>query len=179
MADDRRIITGTYIVPKEGNDREESVGTKWIVDTAVNKTFGGKSQVTDINATQWHNDWTSMDHPSQTPTTTITITPTVQSVYQLNDDTSTVKFFYIKNLGNVDNDDVSITISLDSPGDWDSYSSTDSSDEEWQLTTAEWQAASSNWETYSDDTTTDFDGTTRVGSYLNSDITAVEDIVLV
>jgi len=152
MTDDRRIITGTHIIPKEGNDREESVGTKWVLDTSVNKALGGKSKVTDINATQWHNDWTSMDHPNKTPTATITLSPGSQSVYQLDDDTSTVKFFYMKNLGN----DASITISLDSGGDWDSYSATDASDEEWQLITAEWQDASSNWQTYSDDTSTDF-----------------------
>ena len=53
-ADNRRIITGTHIIPQEGHDREESVGTKWILDTTVDKTLGGKSTVTDINATQWH-----------------------------------------------------------------------------------------------------------------------------
>jgi len=159
MADNRRIITGTHIVPKEGNTMEEAVGTKWILDTHVGKTLGGKSTVTDVNKDQWHDDWTSMDHPSLTPTTTITLSPTVQSVYQLDDDTSTVKFFYMKNKGV----SASITISLDSGGDWDSYSTTDASDEEWQLTTAEWQAASSNWQTYSDDTTTDFwENTTRL-----------------
>jgi hypothetical protein len=172
MADNRRIITGTHIVPKEGNTMEEAVGTKWILDTSVGKTLGGKSIVTDINANQWHDDWTSMDHPSLTPATTITLSPSSQSVYQLDDDTSTVKFFYMKNLGVSD----SITISLDSGGDWvdfdttagsdeewqlitgnwESYGATDASDEEWQLIDVNWQSASSNWQTYSDDTSTDF-----------------------
>jgi len=139
MADDRRIITGTYIIPKEGNDREESVGTKWIIDTDVDKTLGGKSIVTDINRNQWHNDWTSMDHPSKTSTATITLSPTNQSVYQINDDTNTVKFFYIKNLGTVD-DDTHLTISFDSGGDWQTYDATEETDEEWDLITVNWDA---------------------------------------
>ena len=153
MADERRIITGTHIIPKEGNTMEEAIGAKWILDTSVGKTLGGKSTVTDINVNQWHDDWTSMDHPSLTPASTITLSPTLQSVYQLDDDTSAVKFFYMKNKGVSD----SITISLDSGGDWDSYNTTDASDEQWEQIDLNWlTGATSNWPTYSDDTTTDF-----------------------
>ena len=161
MADGRRIITGTYIVPKEGNTMEEAVGTKWILDTHVGKTLGGKSTVTDVNKDQWHDDWTSMDHPSLTPTATITLSPTFESVYQLDDDTSTVKFFYMKNKGS----DASITISFDSGGgDWESYNTTAGTDEQWEQTDLNWlTGATSAWETYSDDTTTDFwENTTRL-----------------
>ena len=68
MADDRRIIFSSYIVPKEAADAEEAIPQKWSIlrqdssTTAVAKTLGGKGIVTDINATQWGDGWTSMFH---------------------------------------------------------------------------------------------------------------------
>ena len=70
MADARRIIFGTYVVPQEGHALEESIGTKYALlqeDTggdAVAKTLGGKGEVTtsQIQASQWGDGWTSMFH---------------------------------------------------------------------------------------------------------------------
>ena len=68
MADDRRIIFGTHIVPKEFEDSEESISQKSILmqqdsnGNAMAKNFGSKSICTDINATQWGDSWTSMAH---------------------------------------------------------------------------------------------------------------------
>jgi hypothetical protein len=67
-ADDRRIIFGTHIVPKESADSEESIPQKSILmqqdsnGNTMAKTFGGKSICTDINSTQWGDSWTSMAH---------------------------------------------------------------------------------------------------------------------
>ena len=51
-ADDRRIITGTHVVVKEGNEMEDTSVHKWIMKTVPGKALGGKSIVTDVNVTQ-------------------------------------------------------------------------------------------------------------------------------
>lgn len=69
-ADARRIIFGTYVVPKEGEPSEEGVPTKYILlqeDTsgdAVAKTLGSKSMVetSQMQADQGYDGWTSMFH---------------------------------------------------------------------------------------------------------------------
>ena len=70
MADARRIIFGTYVVPQEGELAEETIPAKYILlqqDTsgdAVGKTLGGKGHVTtaQVQANQWSDTWTSMAH---------------------------------------------------------------------------------------------------------------------
>ena len=70
MADARRIIFGSYVVPQEGEAAEESIPSKYILlqqDTsgdAVAKTLGGKSHVTtaQIQANQWGDGWVSFAH---------------------------------------------------------------------------------------------------------------------
>ena len=70
MADARRIIFGSYVVPQEGELAEETIPAKYILlqqDTsgdAVAKTLGGKGHVTtaQIQANQWGDGWTSMFH---------------------------------------------------------------------------------------------------------------------
>ena len=70
MADARRIIFGTYVVPQEGEAAEESIPSKYILlqqDTsgdAVAKTLGGKGHVTtaQIQANQWGDGWVSFAH---------------------------------------------------------------------------------------------------------------------
>jgi len=70
MADARRIIFGTYVVPQEGKAAEEAIPSKYILlqeDTGNNtvaKTLGGKGEVTtaQIQANQWSDGWTSMFH---------------------------------------------------------------------------------------------------------------------
>ena len=51
-ADVRRIITGTHVVVKEGNEMEDTSVHKWIMKTVPGKALGGKSIVTDMDATQ-------------------------------------------------------------------------------------------------------------------------------
>ena len=59
MADDRRIIFCTHLIPQEAADMEESTLQKWTIlrqdssGDAVAKTLGGKGTCTDLNATQW------------------------------------------------------------------------------------------------------------------------------
>ena len=85
MANDRRIITGTHVVAKEGNDLE--TGTKYVIDSTVGKSLGGKSTVTDMDANQWHaSDWYKA---SQAVTT---------APMQLGNDSSPLKLLYIRNL---------------------------------------------------------------------------------
>ena len=85
MANDRRIITGTHVVAKEGKDLE--TGTKYIIDSTVGKSLGGKSTVTDMDASQWHaSDWYKASQ-------TITTAPT-----KLGADASPLKLLYIRNL---------------------------------------------------------------------------------
>jgi hypothetical protein len=68
MANGRRIIFGTHLVPKETADREEIIPQKWTImrqdnlGNVMTKTMGGKGICTDINATQWSDSWTSMAH---------------------------------------------------------------------------------------------------------------------
>ena len=70
MADARRIIFGSYVVPQEGEAPEESIPSKYMLlqqdssGDAVAKTLGGKGHVTtaQIQANQWGDGWTSMFH---------------------------------------------------------------------------------------------------------------------
>jgi hypothetical protein len=71
MADDRRIIFGTHIIPKESADTEESIPQKWTImrqDTsgdAMAKTLGGKGICTDLADNQANDAWVSFAHHSK------------------------------------------------------------------------------------------------------------------
>jgi hypothetical protein len=88
MADDRRIITGVHVVAKEGNNTEgPPVVTKYVIDSTIGKSLGGKSTMTDMDANQWHaSDWYKESQ-------TITTSPT-----KLGADASPLKLLYIRNL---------------------------------------------------------------------------------
>jgi len=70
VADARRIIFGTHVIPKETEGPEETVGNKHILlqqDTSgdsVAKTLGGKGHITtsQVEATQWGDGWVSFAH---------------------------------------------------------------------------------------------------------------------
>ena len=66
MADDRRIIFGSYVAPVETDTLEEANISKSSIWQSVNKSLGSKSVVTDLNANQSKNGWTSMIHRKST-----------------------------------------------------------------------------------------------------------------
>ena len=112
MANDRRIITGTHVVAKEGKDLE--TGTKYVIDTTVGKSLGGKSTMTDMNATQWHaSDWYK---ESQTITT---------APMKLGADASPLKLLYIRNLDATGEVVVSLGVEQTWNGTWASGPSGD------------------------------------------------------
>ena len=66
MASARRVIFGTYVVPTKSVEGEETTirHTEFLGSTSndsLNKALGGKGSAT-INATQWGDEWTSMEH---------------------------------------------------------------------------------------------------------------------
>ena len=130
MADDRRIIFSTHVVPKESADFEETTPQAWSImrqDTsgdAIAKTLGGKGTCTDLNATQWNDSWTSMSHPRKYWEDwadadditgnrwedvgywdTVTVTTAAK---QLSGDVSDLSFCYIKNKGSTNDIKVSV-----------------------------------------------------------------------
>ena len=132
MADDRRIITGTHIVAKEGNLLEDGleVNRKWKMDDAVGKTLGGKSIITDVNATQnfaGGNAWYQGDNKSSALSVLGVTKPTGVTT-----NTDNVQFLYVKNLDATN--DVHVSLTTDSA--WDS---TGEGDHGW--------AVGTNWET--------------------------------
>jgi hypothetical protein len=115
MADDRRIITGTHVIAREGKDLE--TGTKYIIDSTVAKSLGGKSTVTDMDATQWHaSNWYS-------ETTTID----GSNLHQLSSDVSPVKFLYIRNLDATGQVVVSLGVEQTWDGVWSAANNWDDS----------------------------------------------------
>ena len=136
MADDRRIIFGTHVVPKEAADAEESIPQKWTImrqDTSgdvVATTLGGKSTCTDLANSQWSDSWTSMAHQQMNwedwdDTTDIsgnrwedveeywngTAEVGTGAGIALSDDTGDVSFCYIKNTGTTN--DLSVAVDGD------------------------------------------------------------------
>jgi hypothetical protein len=111
MADNRRIIMGTHIVPKEGSLLEDGSTRKWIMDNTVNTTMGSKSVNTDISSNQTDNNWYKGDNKG----TEVTFT----GPYQLRDSNNadTLKFLYIKNLNA--SSGATLTVSLAAEGEWD------------------------------------------------------------
>ena len=113
MADDRRIIMGTHVVPKEGSLLDPSTGTgtrKWILDNSINTTMGGKATNTDVASTQTDANWYKGDDKG----TEVTFT----GAYQLRNsaEADDLKFLYIKNLNA--SGGTTLTVSLAAEGEW-------------------------------------------------------------
>ena len=111
MADDRRIIMGSHVVPKEGSLLEDGSTRKWVIDNSINTTMGGKATNTDVASSQTDNNWYKGDDKG----TEVTFT----GAYQLrdSDNADTLKFIYIKNLN--DSGGTTLTVSLAAEGEWD------------------------------------------------------------
>jgi len=111
MADDRRIIMGTHVVPKEGSLMEDTGVRKWIMDNSINTSMGGKSTNTDVASAQTDNNWYKGDNKG----TEVTFT----GPYQLRDSNNadTLKFLYIKNLNA--SGGTTLKVSLAAEGEWD------------------------------------------------------------
>ena len=110
MADDRRIIMGSRVVPKEGSLLEDGSTRKWVLDNSINTTMGGKATNTDVASSQTDNNWYKGDDKG----TEVTFT----GPYQLrdSDNADTLKFLYIKNLNA--SGGTTITVSLAAEGEW-------------------------------------------------------------
>jgi hypothetical protein len=113
MANARRVIFSTYVIPTQIKEMEETSITHEEFQTNVNKTLGGKGTAI-INATQWGDDWTSTTHsnyskwedfsdvfwedvllyPSKSGRLSLSSTAT-----QLTSDSTDCAFLYVKNLG--------------------------------------------------------------------------------
>ena len=138
MADDRRIIFNSYALVQESAASEESIESKWIVYPGIGSSVGGKSTVTDLNATQWSDNWCSVKHNEMNWEDYADATDNSgnrwedvffgwgdilsisTSAHQLTQGVSTatdvdVAFLYIKNLGTVE-----LTVSLNgTSGEYD------------------------------------------------------------
>ena len=110
MADDRRIIMGSHVVPKEGSLLEDGSTRKWVLDNSINTTMGGKATNTDVASSQTDNNWYKGDDKG----TEVTFT----GAYQLrdSDNADTLKFLYIKNLNA--SGGATLTVSLAAEGEW-------------------------------------------------------------
>ena len=106
VADDRRIIMGTYVSPKEGSLMEDDSTRKWVMDNSINTTMGGKAVNTDIADAQTDDNWYKESVSFTGP-------------YQLrdSDNADVFKFLYIKNLNA--SGGTTIEVSLAAEGEWD------------------------------------------------------------
>ena len=95
-ADDRRIITGTHVVAKEGHPMEDTSVHKYVIDSQVGKTLGGKSIVTDVADTQDFagNNWYQGDNKS----TALSVTSVTKPTGTTTADTGAAQFLYVRNL---------------------------------------------------------------------------------
>ena len=123
MAEARRVIYSSYVIPQESLATEEGV-TKYSMESGTNRAYGGKGTVTTTPA-QWGEAWTSMNGPQQywenmdnhweDEGAGWTGIQTVSSATSLNVDTASastpVLFLYIRNLGT--DSDQSLKVSLD------------------------------------------------------------------
>jgi hypothetical protein len=110
MADDRRIILGSYAISKKGDTLEDGTTRKWTLDSGTNTILGGKSINTTIAADQVDNNWYKGDDKG----TEVTF----EGAYQLRNtgDSYVLQFLYIKNLNT--SGGVTITVTLAGEGEW-------------------------------------------------------------
>tara|TARA_Y100000310_G_scaffold4941_1_gene5831 strand:- start:227 stop:754 length:528 start_codon:yes stop_codon:yes gene_type:complete len=127
MPSARKVIFSTYVVPTFSIEMEETAITHTELQTSPGKTLGGKGSAT-INATQWGDEWTSMEHAGLSlwedftdvfwedftsnwetaPKGEVTINATL-SDNQLSSDSNDLAFLYIKNTGDTEVAGVSLT----------------------------------------------------------------------
>jgi len=113
MANARRVIFSTYVIPTQIKEMEEAAITHEEFQSEVGKTLGGKGTAI-INASQWGDKWTSTTHgemnkweeftdvnwedvllyPTKSGRLSLSTSPT-----QLTSDSTDCAFLYIKNLG--------------------------------------------------------------------------------
>ena len=121
MPNARKVIFGTYVVPTQSVEGEETTIRHTEFQTSPAGTLGGKGSAT-INATQWGDEWTSMEHQNiqvwedfttinwedftsnweTAPKGEVTITTTASN-HQLSSDSNDLAFLYIKNTGGTNN----------------------------------------------------------------------------
>ena len=118
MANARRVIFGTYVIPIQSVEMEETSIRHIEFQASPAGTFGGKGSAS-INATQWGDGWTSFSHEGaywedqsdvwelqgEVWSGELSIT----AATDLTDDTSALAFLYIKNTGTSVNAEVSLT----------------------------------------------------------------------
>jgi hypothetical protein len=140
MADDRRIITGTHVVAKEGSLLEGGLeaNRKWKMDDTVGKTLGGKS-IVDITTTQ---NWSGGDYSGwyrgDNKSTELSVLGVTKA--DTTDGTEAMKFLYVRNLDATVDCLVSLTVETTWEGtfatatDWDTptaVAKTPSYDQRW------------------------------------------------
>jgi len=118
MPNARRAIFGTYVIPTQSIEAEETSVRHTEFQASPNGTLGGKGSAT-INATQWGDGWVSFSHSGaywedqsdvwelqgETWSGELSIT----AATDLTDDSSTtLAFLYIKNTGASVNAEVSL-----------------------------------------------------------------------
>jgi len=117
MAQDRRVIMRTSVLPTQTGVLEEYTAKTSRMVSAQGGRLGGTSKLTDITATQWSDSWTSMMSEfayweTLTDSTDVSgnrwedveepwdgILSLTTSGVALADDTSDLQFCYIKNTG--------------------------------------------------------------------------------
>tara|TARA_Y100000310_G_scaffold27008_1_gene25707 strand:+ start:157 stop:681 length:525 start_codon:yes stop_codon:yes gene_type:complete len=116
----RRVIFSTYVVPTQSVEMEETAIRQTEFQTSPNGTLGGKGSAA-INATQWGDEWTSMEHTNLSlweDFTTVNwedftsnwetaprgeVTITDSSIATLSSDGNELAFLYVKNTGDTYN----------------------------------------------------------------------------
>ena len=126
MATGRRVIFGTYVIPTQSLEMEETTIRQTEFQASPNGTLGGKGIAT-INATQWGDQWTSTTHEDidkwEEFTTVnwedVLLYPTKSgrlalsdTTTQLTTDSTDCAFLYIKNLGSTNE----VLVSLNGTG---------------------------------------------------------------
>jgi len=122
MPNARRVMFGTYVIPTQSVEAEETSIRHTEFQASPNGTLGGKGSAT-INATQWGDGWTSFSHQGaywedqsdvwelvgETWSGELEITTTLAN-HQLVDNSisADLAFLYIKNTGDTNNVQVSL-----------------------------------------------------------------------
>ena len=121
MPNARKVIFGTYVVPTQSVEGQETTIRHTEFQTSPAGTLGGKGSVA-ISASQWGDEWTSMEHQNiqawedfttinwedftsnweTAPQGEVTITTTA-SDHQLSSDSNYLAFLYVKNTGDTNN----------------------------------------------------------------------------
>ena len=136
-ADDRRIITGTHVVVKEGNVMEDTSVHKYIMKVSPGKALGGKSIVTDVANTQdfaGGNAWYQGDNKA----TALSVSGVTKPTGTTTADTGDVQFLYVRNLDTTLDCYISLTTDNAWTGGWQDDNgspATGGTNGQWQDTT--------------------------------------------